>query len=290
MALFGRKRLEGRYGRRQDGGFGRQVLRGTIRLLIIGTLLTLTWYVTRLPMFTLREVSISGGETIPHEVVRARVLTELTGAYFLIVPKRFSYLYPHDRITEVVGNIPRVHSVEVGRNSETELHVSFSEYVPYALWCAGEADVPCWFMDENGYAFAEAPRLTGGTLVRHTVEGSVELNEGLAIDTEKLRALERFVERAETELGLRITALAHKKNGDIELFINGGGAIFISGTKDIEATFENLRTVLAAPEFEHLEPGNFRYIDVRFDNKVFVNEELETEAIATTTATSTLPE
>lgn len=290
MALFGRKRLESRYGRRQNGSFGRQVLRGAIRLIIIVVLLTLTWYVTRLPVFTLSEVSISGGETIPHKVVRERVVTELTGAYFLIVPKRFSYLYPRERIIEVVGNIPRIHSVEVRRNSKTELHVSFEEYVPHALWCTDQESAPCWFIDSEGYAFAEAPHLTGGTFIRHTIEGNDELGEGSVIGTEKLRALERFVERAETELGLRITALTHRGDGDIELFINGGGAIFISGTKDTEATFENLRTVLAAPEFEHLEPGNFRYIDVRFDNKVFVNEELETEATATTTATSTLPE
>ena len=35
---------------------------------------------------------------------------------------------------------------------------------------------------------------------------------------------------------------------------------------------ENLLVVLASPEFSHLNPGNFSYIDLRFGEKVFVNE------------------
>jgi hypothetical protein len=38
-------------------------------------------------------------------------------------------------------------------------------------------------------------------------------------------------------------------------------------------------------EYRHLKPGNFQYVDVRFDTKVFVNEHIA--PLVSTTATST---
>jgi hypothetical protein len=105
------------------------------------------------------------------------------------------------------------------------------------------------------------------------------------IQKELLSDIDTFLARVEHDLGLRITTVTHKKNGDLEFFINGGGSILVSGERDFQITFENLGAVLASKEFKHLKPGNFRYIDVRFENKIFVNEEL---ILSTTTATSTL--
>jgi hypothetical protein len=261
-----------------------------LRFFALGFFILVTWYVTRLPAFTVSEVQVAGGETISHDVVRSQVEAELAGTYFLVVPRRFSYLYPHDSIVETLGKIPRVHDVVVTRTSRSTLSVSFREYVPYALWCGegGEGE-SCWFVNSEGYAFAEAPSLHGGTLVRHTVEGS-EVAEGTVIDAEKFARINTFIRRAEEELGLRITTLMHKENGDIELSVNGGGMIFVSGGRDFDTTFGNLKAVLSAPEFEHLEPGNFRYVDVRFENKVFVNEELVAEPATATATTAELPE
>ena len=55
-----------------------------------------------------------------------------------------------------------------------------------------------------------------------------------------------------------------------------------------EQTVANLETVLTAPAFTDLSPGNFSYIDLRFGNKVFVNEEqIVTTSTPVTAASST---
>lgn len=268
-----------------------QIIHGVLRLIVIVGLLALVWYVTRLPMFTITEVTVSGGETIPHDEVRASVLQELQGTYFLIIPKRFSFLYPHERIYEVVAKNASLYDIHVVRASRTELKVSFKEYVPYALWCTQSINtVPCLFMTEDGYAFSEAPLLQGGVFVRYAEEGIDKINIGYVRTKEQLNAIEYFIQRMEHELGLRVASVLFTHDGDIELSIHGGGKIFVSGKDSLEIVFDNVQVVMKSQEFKHLKPGNFQYIDVRFNNKVFVNETMSDIASSTATSSEKLPE
>jgi cell division septal protein FtsQ len=239
-------------------------------------LLIAVWYGVRLQSLTINEISVEGGETISHKEIQAQTELELQGSYFLIIPKGFAYLYPHDRIVSVVERIPRVHSVEVSRSSQTALAIAFKEYVPHSLWCVHERpDVPCFYADSQGYAFEEAPPLTGGSLVRHNVEGMEEIKEGHMIDPAQLAALYDFLKRLEAELKFRVSTIVHKKDKDLEFHINGGGMILAASGKSLDTTLNDLRAIIASPEFKHLKPGNFKYIDMRFDSKIFVNEETE---------------
>ena len=268
-----------------------QIMRGVLRLFAIGVVLGLTWYITRFPFFTITEVTVSGGETISHEEIRAHVRSELQGAYFLIVPKQFTYLYPKERVNEVLLKNPRIHDIVLSRADRHTIDVSFKEYVPYALWCGyGASTSPCYFVTEGGFAFAPAPTMQGGALPRHILEGVDELQVGDMHTEKSLPEIDAFMQRASEELNLRIASVLHKKNGDIEFSINGGGVIFVTGKKDLNAAFDNLTSVLASDEFAHIEPGNFKYIDVRFENKVFVNEKIAEESTTTEDVPSTLPE
>ncbi|HEU4677186.1 MAG TPA: hypothetical protein VFS75_00520 [Candidatus Paceibacterota bacterium] len=263
---------------RRGSNFARQLVFGGLLLVTLGLLGSGVWYATRLPALTIAAVEVDGGETISHDTVRTRVENVLSGSYVLLVPKRFSYLYPHDAIVASLSAVPRVHDVSVERTSRNELAVSFDEYVPHALWCAsGASSTPCWFIDDTGYAFSAAPDLRGGTLVRHLDENATDVHEGQVIDAAKLAAVDRFISRAERELHFRITALTYRKDGDVEFSVNGGGMILASADKDLDAAFDNLKTVLESPKFSHLAPGTFKYVDVRLESKIFVNETTDTD-------------
>lgn len=299
MSPKDRKKVRTRGTASREISFGRQIFKGILRLIFIALVFVLVWYITRLQIFTLQEITVEGGETISHDEVRAQVIDELNGTYFLIIPKRFIYLYPHDRIMEVLEKVPRAHTIVVTRSAGNTLSVSFKEYIPHALWCLQEnKNMPCLFLDKTGFAFAEAPLLRGGSFVRHSVEGVDELKPREMFPEHNLNDLDVFIERAESELQLRVTSLFHKKNGDIELSVNGGGVILISKGRNYQVTFDNLKSVLTSKEFKHIEPGNFNYVDVRFENKVFVNEEMSTSTASTTsgsvpsagTTTKKLPE
>ncbi len=272
-----------------EKSFARHILLGLFRFVLIGLIAVLTYYVTRVSFFTISEIAVLGGETIPHEDIRRLVEDELRGTYFLLIPRKFAYIYPHDRIKEVIEGNPRIHDVKVERLSGTTLQVTFDEYIPSALRCTDVTSQPsCYFLTDDGYAFAAAPRLEGGALTRHINEGETEIGVGQMLPREELAAIRTFLTRAEDELGLRIVTVLHKKNKDYEFSINGGGAIYAASGRDLGLTFDNLKSVMQSKEFEHLEPGNFQYVDVRFENKVFVNEKPVTVS-TTTVETSELP-
>lgn len=265
-----------------------QIFRGVIRLSILFLVGAVVWYVTRLPFFSLDTIHVSGGETISHDDITMLVSQELRGAYFLIVPKKFTYLYPQDRIHDVLAQNQQLYDIEVLRTSRNELSVRFKEYIPHALWCSDSGtDSYCYYITESGHAFAKAPTLVGGSFVRHITEGQSEVREGEKISKEELARIDTFIQALSRNYGFRVSAVVHKNNGDITFGVNGGGELFVTGGKSFDTVLENIGSILASSEFSHIKPGNFKYIDMRFDNKVFVNESLG-ETSTTTEAGSTL--
>ncbi|MCR4285894.1 MAG: hypothetical protein NUW00_03285 [Candidatus Kaiserbacteria bacterium] len=290
MARIIEKGIRTRVRKEDRTSFYWQFFLGFLSLLVLGAVIALIWYATRLNMFTITEISVSGGETISHDEIRGQIEQELTGAYFLIVPKHFIYLYPHNRIVEVLEKNERLYNIYLERTSRNAIAVTFSEYVPHALSCAQNAPEECLFITENGYAFTKAPELNGGALVRHYMEARDEIEKGTIIDANVLARIDAFVMHIEEEFGFRTASLLHKKNGDIEISLHGGGMVFLSLGNDMDTAFENLKVILASPEFRDIQPGNFNYIDLRFGNKAYVNEEMSVATSTQSLSTTTLPE
>lgn len=272
-----RKRYRARKQRTSQVSIKRNLLYGFFVILAVIIVCMSVWYSTRLSVFTISTVHIQGGETVSHELIREIVEHELTGSYILLVPYRFSYLYPRERIIMRVNDVSRVHSANVERHSRTEIEVSFSEYVPHALWCLTESvGAPCYFITREGYAFAHAPQLVGGTMTRHIFEGVAELEKRHIIDANAIERIDTFIQRIEMTLGLRVRDVIHTKDSDERYMINGGGAIYLASDTDMDKAFDNLKSIFDSKEFKKLEPGNFNYIDLRFGNKIFVNDKMST--------------
>jgi cell division septal protein FtsQ len=254
---------------------------GVLLFIFVASLLWGAWYVSRLPSLTIEKVTVSGGETISHDLVRTLVWSDLEGEYFRFIPKRFSWLYPRSTITDTLRKIARIKEPKVSLSSWTELTVTFSEYVPDALWC-GEFDEECVFLDASGFGFARAPSLTGGSFLRLgkvDVTPVANVQAFNPINYQKLKSLVSLL----SEQGWFVASLEVDAVNDAYLFLNQGGELKVALSDEPEQIVENLFTVLSASEFANIGPGEFDYIDLRFGNKVFVNE-LESEfELATST-------
>jgi hypothetical protein len=249
------------------------IVKGLFIVFFVGILFFGIYKITRIDTFTIQTVSIFGGETISHEDVHARVETILSESYMGIIPKRFSYTYPKDEIIDHILKIPRIRTVFVEHERNTEISVTFDEYIPHALWCVyDDLQKPCYFLDKIGYAFTEAPKLQGYVFVRYYTESNIEIQRGQSIDSNTFMQIQSFIDMIERDSVFTIVEVYIKRNGDVECIVHGGGIFLIALGKDIQITLDNLKTVLASDEYAHIAPGNFKYIDVRFDNKVFVNE------------------
>lgn len=274
----------------QPSALQRQLAVGAIILVVVSLLVTAIWYGTRIPSLQINRVEIIGGETIPHSVLEAKVNAELVGAYLRLVPKRFMPFYPKTRIIESVSSLDRVKNVHVELTDEQTVTVVFDEHVPYALWCPASSSAACLFIDKAGFAFAGAPELEGSAFVRYSEDGKDPQVDTFGFETSFVKETEAFMTLLQDQLSLYATHVYKMSTYDVEYVISGGGIIKVSQAIPMQESFSNLETILNSEEFKHIEPGAFQYIDLRFGDKVFVNEARPSSGeISTTTASSSNP-
>lgn len=264
----------------------KQIGIGVLVISSVALLVTGVWYGTRVSSLTITQVNVSGGETVNLGEIKHKAEELLDGEYLGLVPRRFAWFYPDEEIASVVSGFERIHNVTVAREGGTSVQVSFDEYTPQALWCQSVEQSDCLYLDETGYAFGHAPQLIGGSFLRFVKTGekpevgvSVTSHESLAnilLAVEKLAEHDWFVSYVEID-----------QVDDVFLKIVGGGELKITASEDPIKTVENLLTILGSDEFKHIHPGNFQYIDLRFGNKVYVNEKAVVVEIASTTASTT---
>jgi hypothetical protein len=250
----------------------------------LALLYTAIWYGTRVNFLTIETVTVTGGETIDHDAVRRLANDLLTGEYIGLIPRRFVWFYPETDITAAIAALPRVKDPQVTVVSGRELAITFDEYIPYALWCMDKASDDCYFIDETGFAFTRAPQLSGGAFPRFHTIGTAPAERTTMVPVADLRAIELVRARVSQDLALPIASVETDIMRDIFLSVAGGGEIKATLRMTPEETIENLRTILSSEEFKDITPGSFQYIDLRFGNKIFVNE--EEPGLATTTVST----
>ncbi len=263
----------------------KQLAIGLAIFSVLGLVVASLWYGTRVSMLTISEIRVSGGETIPHAVVEKITRETLEGTYLGIIPRQFAWWYPEEEIIKNISQVPRMKDPIVSRESGRVLTITFSEYEPYALWCAERSTDNCLFIDKTGYAFGAAPKLSGGAFLRYRTLGRDMVVGAVMAERRDIDTMERFVSLVGDNLNFSINQIETDTAGDVFYILSGGGEFKATLRDDAAQVFDNLRTILASKEFSDIRPGNFQYIDLRFGNKVFVNEEVG--GIGSSTATST---
>lgn len=270
------------------------IISGTGACLVL-LLAVAVWYGARRPEVTIASVTVSGGTTVPHELIEDKIKSVLTGTYALLIPRRFTYLLPYHDLTEAVNSIPRVHDASVVRSSRNELAVTFEEYVPHALWCDSvatdaRATPVCLFVNDQGLAYAEAPSLLGETLLRFIVEERKPAKGTSVYDTDTLQKYTAFSNAISEHHKHRLRAITETKDGDLILHLSGGVNILITKNESIQDAFEKIESLFEAKEFQGKTMEEFEYIDLRFGNKVYVREWGAGDEATTTVSTPELPD
>lgn len=257
-------------------------------VLLLGVLV---WYGARRPEVTVTAISVSGGDTVSHDVIQNKVESVLSGTYAFLIPRRFSFLLPKQEIANAIDAIPRVHNASVVRTSRNTLAVSFDEYVPYALWCDSVKETAtstssCIFVDEQGYAYADAPALFGETLVRFVIEGRKPEKGAHVYDAKTLTHYQSFSDAIASHHQHRLRAITETVDGDLTLNLSGDVNLLIAKDANIQTIFENIESILQSDTFKGKPFESFEYIDLRFGNKVYVKERGAGEEGGATTTVS----
>ncbi len=268
---------------------------GIIVFLFLGLIGLTIWYGVRLEFLTITSVEVKGGETISHEEVRKVAEAELAGEYYRFVPKRFTWTYPEEEIQAKLKEVPRLKSASLELVDKNSLIISIEEYYPFALWCSDKEGRNCIFLDIEGYAFKQSPDLVGSSMLRY-YDSNIEVKEKeKPFDAAFMSLTNRLAFLVIKDLGFGVSYIERVTNDEVHIYLNGGGVLKINTNQSVEETFNNLNSILSVKEFSHLDANNFQYIDLRFGNKVFVNEETlsdevedDNTAIASTPALDTI--
>jgi hypothetical protein len=258
----------------------KQILLGIFLFSLVALIITGIWYGSRVSSLTITNINVQDGQTIRGDLIKEKVEQVLEGEYIHLIPRRFSWFYPETEVLEKVQEIERIKDIRVEKKSGTELAVTFDEYQPFALWC-NESNESCFFLDDKGFAFGKAPILSGESLVRYYKLGEEPQLKTNLISSDDFENTKEF-SKLLANMSWFNTKIEIDAVRDVFYLLSDDSEIRATLTEKPAVTFSYLESLVRSKEFEHLKPGNFQYVDLRFGAKLYVNEE-KNVAVASST-------
>lgn len=259
-----------------------------ISLFVVGGAM---WGLSR-PGLRISKIEVSGNNVLGTDEITSFIREEISGKYFFLFPKDSIILYPKSRIeNDLLDSFKRILSLDVRTQGLSTLSITINERKPYSLWCGetlpetrGKEDAPCYFMDEIGFLFAEAPRFSdsvyakfygpltvangsttsgipralvpvGGTFLSSDVFGRINLFRGLLL-----------------RLGVKVHRAVAMSAGDLAFTMDEGGEILFNQKQDPERLASDFESAFRAEwgdPYDSAIRAKILYADMRFDNKVF---------------------
>lgn len=244
--------------------------------VLIAAIALLSWG-SRNEKFLVSGVKIEGNETVSAEEISKIAERELFGKYVFLFPKNNIFIYPGSSIAgEIIRSLKKVKSVETKIGDGNELVVKILERKPSYIWCPEqevkkdpESAGQCYFLDERGFSFSEAPRFSAPVFFEIHYGFMTDAGVGgYPFEDLLFRKLILFKNALE-EISLPAIRLIKMKDGDFKFELKDGGAILINEKNDITVSLRNLVSAKKALDDSGKATSSLEYIDLRFGNKVF---------------------
>src|SRR5712691_9668764 len=202
--------------RRRDVRRERTRRRGwTISLLGVAVVCGATWWITRSPIFTMRELRVSGTTHLTQSQV-ARIAGLSTGANVLwLSPSRVERLLEHD---------PWIASATVERSLPGTVTISIRERHAVAVAMPGS-----WLISADGVVLGRARE---GDLVPEIHPGVV-LRSGVRLSTARPQLL--VARSLSGSLAARVRSVTTRKGRGVDLILRAGGVVDLGPAVDLRA-------------------------------------------------------
>ena len=263
-------------------------------------------FVSRLGSLNINNIEIVGNKVIDTKVITTNIQGELMGNYLWFFPKTNLLFYPENSIKSSLQlNFKRLKDINLSIKNGRTLEVSVSERAAKYMWCGVDAPADvgrpqsgrttsaesCYFMDEDGYIFDQAPYFSGevyfkfyGTpdvpVVSIPQGGSQTAGtnpSGLYFSQQNFKQLISFKDTL-INLGLKPIAIYTTTEGDVHVILSQGSPntarpeIILKLGADYENVAENLEAAITTDPLQTQFKNKYsslKYIDLRFGNKVY---------------------
>lgn len=253
-----------------------------VLLVLVGIVL-----VMRLPFLRIQKTEVLGNQLIDRGVLEAHVKDVLDEKYALVIPRSNIFFVPTERIKdELMVSYPRIEEIRTKIRSQV-LEIQIDEREGKYLWCGGELASPlevqstCYYTDNKGYLFSEAPFFSPGVYFTF-YGGSIDvLLDPIGSTFLEARDLVTLLDlrTALDQLDLDVVFANAVSDSMYELYLRPVSDEQTVYTKviaqfddDPKTLIKNLKAALANPGFqaEYIDKRTeLLYFDLRFPNKVY---------------------
>jgi len=262
-------------------------------LLGIIILFVVSIYFSRLNAVNINNIEITGNQIVETNAIKDVVNQQITGKYFFFFPKTNIFFYPGNNIKNALQNKFKIlQDINLSIKNNHTLEVSLSERKGLYTWCgntppASGVVATCYFMDENGYIFDQAPYFSGGVYFKFYGTPDVGLPlcgiptsgdpSGCYFSQQYFSQL-IFFKNILVSFGLKPVSTYVTTDGNVDVFLSGtnssttGPEIIFKLNDNYQTVAENLEAALTTEplqtEFKN-KYSSLQYIDLRFGNKVY---------------------
>lgn len=247
----------------------------TIVILLLFVFILLG-FAARVDEVNIKSVSISGNKLIESEDLENFTWDILHGHFFWLYPKSNIMIYPEPELkNKILEHFKRVEQIEIVTDADRTLLIKIKERGAQYVWC--DEYIKCYFTDEYGYIFDEAPYFSGPVYLKF--RGGVNLDGspvGQIVAGSDFEKLTSFTETMKS-FGLEATLVNLLNDNETEIFLASvdegqGPKIVLNRKNDLTRIIENLQTAIESEPLRteiKEDYASLLYIDLRFDNKVY---------------------
>lgn len=258
-------------------------------IIILYAVFLLSAWISLRPSLHITALAVEGAHATSEESIKNVAVVHLDDTILFWIKRNNRLLYPVAEMERVVkSQSPRIANVKTVFDSHQSMRVIITEYTPNFLYCMRSDLLPlissssplayqpkdCYFADEDGYVYAEAPEYIGYpfvAIVASSTEEAVTHQSpiGTTVLTEAAYARIRMYIDDLSEVGLTTHSVTLLGGGDIRAEVGMPWVLLLATDRDPDRTIANLGVVLANLEKTPDKGKGVREIDLRFGNKIF---------------------
>ncbi|MDP6387712.1 MAG: hypothetical protein QGG63_00280 [Candidatus Pacebacteria bacterium] len=237
-------------------------------------------YISGFEKFNISNISVKGNQSITEKSIREFVEKKISGKKIFLFPKSNILLYPRSAVgAALLEEYKGIKEVNIEVEDLESITVNIEERKPFALWCGEnykvivEDEDKCYFLDESGFIFTEAPHFSGNVFFRYfgwdsdKVLGKNPVGMKF-ISTEKFQKINFFLSSMR-DIEITPISLSMIDDTDYEMLLETGGKILFGQNQNLSFVFDNIQSVFDSEEFNEYNLSVLDYADFRFGNKVY---------------------
>ncbi len=258
---------------------------GIILFLFVALIVGLA-FISRINKLNINQINISGNKIIETKDIESVVKNDISGHYLWLFPKTNFLIYPKRGIKkDLASRFKRLKDISENIQNARTLEVNVSEYQGKYLWCGVLIPVlnsnlnndKCYFMDDSGYIFDEAPYFSGEVYFKFYGNGGMngDIPTGTYFMKDKFTEITTLKDTLE-KLGFNPSDFWLDNDNEADFSLSGqpmtGPRIIFKLDADYSKLAENLQAAISTePLHTDLQTklASLLYIDLRFGNKVY---------------------